>query len=257
MNAWVFQERGRIVQFSSNYIGKLERGVFRWPSDDCRAGLRAVLGVATDAELGFRPPDRGIGAATIEADGNTPTLLLVGEEVDDVLRRTFLRNASLAGVGTALGLELTRHSLNRLMPEGAVTDIADWHDVIVQYGDIFRDSTVMLNRTYHMLLTDILGIQSALGHASNTDQRELYKIAALLSHYMAETVGDLGQRSEATRWWRTARYAADSSGDPHIMLYTRGRAAVRDIYDGRPPNLIIDAVNQTEELMAKGPVAGR
>ncbi|WP_040774798.1 hypothetical protein [Nocardia pneumoniae] len=257
MNAWVFHERGQIVQFTSNYIGKLERGVFRWPSKDCRAGLRAVLGVATDAELGFRPPDRGVGAATIEADRDAPTLL-AGEEVDDVLRRTFLRNASLTGVGTALGLELTRHGLNQLMPEGAATDLADWHDVVREYGEVYRDGAVVLSRLSEMLVTDLLGLQATISQTSKTGRRlELYKIGALLSHYMAQTVRDLGHRTEAARWWRTARYAADSSGDSHIMLYIRGRAAIRDIYDGRPPNLIIDAVNETEELMAKGPVAGR
>lgn len=43
----------------TNYIGKLEQGRIHWPQDLIRrAGFRAVLGVATDAELGFRRPRR-------------------------------------------------------------------------------------------------------------------------------------------------------------------------------------------------------
>ncbi|MFC4071931.1 hypothetical protein [Actinoplanes subglobosus] len=40
--------------FNANYVGKLESGVIRRPNrPDYRAALRAVLGVATDEELGF------------------------------------------------------------------------------------------------------------------------------------------------------------------------------------------------------------
>jgi hypothetical protein len=35
------------------YIGKLERGMYRWPSRAHRQALRTVLGASTDAELGF------------------------------------------------------------------------------------------------------------------------------------------------------------------------------------------------------------
>lgn len=61
VNAWVFEhtEGGRVIELDANYIGKLEQGSIRWPQDpNRRAGLRAVLGVATDAELGFRRPRR-------------------------------------------------------------------------------------------------------------------------------------------------------------------------------------------------------
>jgi hypothetical protein len=45
----------RVICTDANYLGQLERGRIRWPQDpDRRAGFRAVLGVTTDAELGFR-----------------------------------------------------------------------------------------------------------------------------------------------------------------------------------------------------------
>lgn len=59
VNAWVFEHRARSVELDANYVGKLEQGAIRWPQDpDRRAGLRAVLGAGTDAELGFRRPRR-------------------------------------------------------------------------------------------------------------------------------------------------------------------------------------------------------
>ena len=61
VNAWVFEhtEDHRVIELDANYVGKLEQGAIRWPQDpDRRAAFRAVLDMATDAELGFRRPRR-------------------------------------------------------------------------------------------------------------------------------------------------------------------------------------------------------
>ncbi|ONI90401.1 hypothetical protein ALI144C_03270 [Actinosynnema sp. ALI-1.44] len=53
VNTWVHQHRRRTVELTTNYIGKIERGVVRWPNKDYRDGLCAVLKVDTCAELGL------------------------------------------------------------------------------------------------------------------------------------------------------------------------------------------------------------
>ena len=61
VNAWVFEHTKdhRVVELDASYVAKLERGVIRWPREpERRAGFRAVLGVKTDAELGFHQPRR-------------------------------------------------------------------------------------------------------------------------------------------------------------------------------------------------------
>ena len=55
VNQYVWDNFQQRTGLDENYIGKLERGVVRWPNDVYRAGLRAVLGVRDDADLGFRP----------------------------------------------------------------------------------------------------------------------------------------------------------------------------------------------------------
>jgi hypothetical protein len=40
----------------AHYVGRLERGIRRYPTADYREAFRAVLGAATDAELGFIHP---------------------------------------------------------------------------------------------------------------------------------------------------------------------------------------------------------
>lgn len=58
VNKHVYEQTQRVIELDANYIGKLERGQIRWPQAVYRDGLRAVLGVGTDTELGFSPPRR-------------------------------------------------------------------------------------------------------------------------------------------------------------------------------------------------------
>jgi hypothetical protein len=51
--AWLWRERGIEVALDAHYIAKLERGAVRRTGWLYRDGLRAVLGVATDRELGM------------------------------------------------------------------------------------------------------------------------------------------------------------------------------------------------------------
>lgn len=53
VNEWIYRNRGQMTPLDKNYVGKLERGVIRWPDEAYRSALRAVLGAANDAQLGF------------------------------------------------------------------------------------------------------------------------------------------------------------------------------------------------------------
>ncbi|MFC4859470.1 XRE family transcriptional regulator [Actinophytocola glycyrrhizae] len=85
VNAWIYDntERRRVVVLDANYVGKLERGLVKWPQDDYRAALRAVLGARTDTDLGFRRPTRSLAT------------------VANVDRKDFLRAALGVTVGAA------------------------------------------------------------------------------------------------------------------------------------------------------------
>ena len=62
-NAWLLEAKKRTAELDANYIGKLERGVIRWPQAPYREALREILGVQTDRELGLYPSRRR--AATV------------------------------------------------------------------------------------------------------------------------------------------------------------------------------------------------
>src|ERR1051326_5393579 len=66
-NTQVEQQTGTLGAMDADYIGKLERGIHRWPNRHYRTALRQVLGYQSDADLGFFSTRSG--GATV---GQTP-----------------------------------------------------------------------------------------------------------------------------------------------------------------------------------------
>ncbi|OJY41593.1 MAG: hypothetical protein BGP03_20565 [Pseudonocardia sp. 73-21] len=107
VNAWLWESTHRRYDLDGHHIAKYERGVVRFPISPYRAALRAVLGVASDAELGFiasprrapSPPATGRSDCPWSADG----VLTAVEETarSEVLnRRDALRSGAVAaGIG--------------------------------------------------------------------------------------------------------------------------------------------------------------
>ena len=71
-NAWVYEHTGRVCKMDACYIGMLERGETRWPWEHHRAGLRGVLGAATDAEIGLWITNPGGPTGTTGGAGTEP-----------------------------------------------------------------------------------------------------------------------------------------------------------------------------------------
>lgn len=66
VNAYLYREHGVKDKVNQDHIGRIERGRTRWPGEWRRLAFRAILGAATDAELGFwfhrtAPPARRDG----------------------------------------------------------------------------------------------------------------------------------------------------------------------------------------------------
>ncbi|MET9267009.1 helix-turn-helix transcriptional regulator [Amycolatopsis sp. NPDC004079] len=79
----------------ADYIGKLERGVHRWPNQEYRRALRTVLDAASDAALGFFSTRHRAATVVISPQR--------GGGGDDVERKAFLRVLA----GSVAGLAFT------------------------------------------------------------------------------------------------------------------------------------------------------
>ncbi|HET8619741.1 MAG TPA: hypothetical protein VFM27_12325 [Acidimicrobiales bacterium] len=83
VRTYIWDAHRRRIALDENYIGKLERNDVRWPGDIYREALRAVLGAATDADLGFHPPGgRRAAAGPSGPSARTPTALVSATLVD-------------------------------------------------------------------------------------------------------------------------------------------------------------------------------
>jgi transcriptional regulator with XRE-family HTH domain len=87
VNTWAWDHHKKLLEHSANYIGQLETGKIRWPGKVSREALRAILGVSTDAALGF-VNDRSARAAV---------------KLESVDRQQFLRTSRNLGALAVLG----------------------------------------------------------------------------------------------------------------------------------------------------------
>jgi transcriptional regulator with XRE-family HTH domain len=180
---------------------------------------------------------------------------------DLMIRRTFLLNAAaLAGIGAADRLPATeaiRHGLNRsVTAERAEADVSEWQQIALDYGESYPVAAPV--DLLEPLMTDMLGLQVALrryaGHPAV--QRDLLSTAALLSAFTAQTFSNMGQPLEARRWWRTAKNAADRSGDSYSIIWVRGREICHAM-GRRPIQGVLRLVAEAEALPVKAPPAAR
>jgi tetratricopeptide (TPR) repeat protein len=162
---------------------------------------------------------------------------------DSVRRREVLGGlAALAGGATISGvsLELLRHSLTRT----ADSDRRDWHDIAVDYAHDFysQPPAALLDQ----LSVDLTVLQDLMATAADV---ELRRAAGQLSVIMAMTLASTGQPTLARRWWRTARYQADASGDLDVRVWVRDWEVVNGTYENRSLDQILALADETIELL--------
>lgn len=78
VNQWVYERHEKTVELDANYIGKLERGLIRWPQALYREALRAVLRAENDTQLGFSGRRRRSPAAPAADADRRQALALAG-----------------------------------------------------------------------------------------------------------------------------------------------------------------------------------
>jgi hypothetical protein len=107
VNAWLWTTTGKRFELDAHHLAKYERGVVRFPIAPYRAGLRAVLGVTSDAELGFvSSVRRGSVATVVPIDGGWSPAGIV-DTADEAVRFSVLsRRDALRSGAAATGAAL-------------------------------------------------------------------------------------------------------------------------------------------------------
>ncbi|MDT5027742.1 MAG: hypothetical protein QOE61_4168 [Micromonosporaceae bacterium] len=76
INAYLWVSREMLTSVDHRFVSNYEAAVYRWPAEHYRAAFRAVLGAASDAELGFYATRRRRGSTMPEPEhpsAGTPT----------------------------------------------------------------------------------------------------------------------------------------------------------------------------------------
>lgn len=216
-NAWLPDHFPDEAPFDRNYIGKLERGKHRWPSEGKRAALRHVLQVESDRELGFfinrqgRTAERARTSVVVSPDEPTAQ-----SDIDLQPQRRLV--SSITAIAADLGLfALTPAQARRRV---AISDVTRIEAVTVLYrsvdyehgGEALCDDVGRFAEATSALLT----------HTPSDLTRGTLAAAVASARQLAGwTAFDAGRHHDASRHWLAAERAAQAAADQRLTARIR------------------------------------
>lgn len=215
VNDYLWRARNERYELDGHSIARYERGQVLWPSEPYRAALRAVLGVATDAELGFRPTRRG------------RTKIPSGQVI------------SLAEYGTTTDLGVSpAEFLSRMTVETPVPTRIGWTDV-----DHVRATTRAVAAAEN-LFGGGLSCEAATSQlrwagklvetrASDDVRSAMFEAVGNLSGVVAYSAFDIADYTTADRCFQFALWCADQGDSWRLRANTLAEMARKATYLGK------------------------
>ncbi|GGK99130.1 hypothetical protein Sme01_60350 [Sphaerisporangium melleum] len=105
-------------------------------------------------------------------------------------------------------------------------------------------------------LIDLHAVTRQLNTATPADSIELRRVLAALASVHANALTRLGEHDAAIRWWRTARQAADESGDLELRLGVRATEAGHGLYGQRDPATVLRLTQNAQQIAGTRPSLG-
>ena len=222
VNAWVWDHHEKMVEHSANWIGQLESGKILWPGKVSREALRAILGVSTDAALGFVNARSARGVVKLEG----------------VDRQQFLHSTGALGVG-ALVLGPVAALLEGTKPTpiparvGAteIEQVRTATQVFSSWSRIYGGGSGARDAVMGQL-------RWSAGLLEATCPAQLRSELLSAVGYLAETAGymalDANAHEEARRLYRFALACAEKAKDWPLRAYVLSSMAQQAIRTGQP-----------------------
>jgi transcriptional regulator with XRE-family HTH domain len=214
-------------------------------------GAAEAASMLLEADREDAPPPSRPGAGRGHRLGDRS--LFSPAEEDDMRRRTLLSLMTAGLATTAFGPEPARRLLD-LALTSEPRSIDDWQ---LACGDhLYAIRTRAPHLIHDDILLDLLTIQRQMDQSGAGEVTELHRVMAGLSTLHANVLTRLGEHGSALRWWRTAKHAADSSGDLDLRLLVRGSEAGFGLYGQRDPETILQLTRKAQHLAGKRPSLG-
>lgn len=182
------------------------------------------------------------------------------EEGEDVRRRQLLLAALAAPAAGKLSIsdlteiEQIRRETDRVLEATNVsTSMLDrWEEAAEEYGFAFR--YVSPDRLLCEIVLDLMDVRRLTARRQPMEvQRQLCHVIARLSGLAALAMGDLGDFRTAQGWFRTARAAADETGDRQLRGWVLAKEATEFLFHGRPPEMAVERARMAQ--VVAGPSA--
>ncbi len=214
VNAWVYDRSGTRIDLDANYIGKLERGVIRWPHRQYREALRTVLRTETDAQLGFYGQRRR--SATVTTVDRQQFLRLTGSELALPWLDLFTPTEP-----TSVPAKVDRAEIQQVRAASAT--FASWDNTYG--GGLAREAVFAQLRWSAQLL------QAA---CPDTLRPDLFAVVAELGGVAGFMAFDAYAHDDARRSFRFSLECAEQSGNWHLRASILSMLARQAIWCGRP-----------------------
>ncbi|MFC5828027.1 helix-turn-helix domain-containing protein [Nonomuraea insulae] len=166
---------------------------------------------------------------------------------DTTERRHLLQLTASAAMGAVLDGEAIRRRLNQAM--GARRGLAEWS--IAHENHLHALRTRPPAQVVHDLAIDLEALSQYLETARKDEIAELDRVTALLASIQANAFTRMGDHGAALRWWETARWAADASGDLDLQLLVRAEEAGHGLYGQRSPQIVLRLLAEAVDLAGK------
>jgi transcriptional regulator with XRE-family HTH domain len=177
---------------------------------------------------------------------------------DDVHRRALLQLLAACGAGAAIpadALENLRSGLASTIGPSEDNGLDEWERIAWEYGRAVVGQPP--EPFIADLAVDIAEIQQLLRRTKAPLVRAgLMRVSAQLSALMANELHGLGMFGPAWRWWRTARGAADQSGDRDMRVWVRGRETLNSLHSPRSAASVLALASEAVRIAAGSSSAG-
>jgi transcriptional regulator with XRE-family HTH domain/tetratricopeptide (TPR) repeat protein len=206
-----------------------------WTAGGRQAGPGKGAGQARAPGEGGAPRDHEQACLASRADDPMP----VGADDDDVLRRALLR--LIAGVSVSLdsqffgAVDRVRRRMDDALFHSSVSAsmLDQWEETVAGYGRQYM--TVPPMRLLCDVLLDFGDVRRMCEQRQPIEFAErLCRLAAQLAALTGMTMIDIGDQRTARSFFRTARIAADETGDRSLRAWVAVREALIPLYYGDP-----------------------
>jgi tetratricopeptide (TPR) repeat protein len=293
VKAWYEHEGRPVPRFSETLLSAYENGhkrpgpeylhylcaVFRADPEDlgypdrcfcgrshrgARSGAEAAYGNGDPvgvAACGSRGRDSAAAGPAGITGGTRDYFGATGEEHDDVLRRTLLQ--LIAGVGVPMdshffgAVDGVRRRLDDALLSSGVsaTTLDQWEEATAGYGRQYM--TVPPLRLLCDVLLDLGDVRRICEARQSIEAQErLCRLAAKLAALSGMTMIDIGDQRLARSFFRTARTAADETGDRVLRAWVVAREGLVPLYYGDSREALRLA-RISQDLAGRTPCAAR